>query len=120
TLIFLAIIISTQFSFGRFFGALLKAAQGGSLHAFEAFGRWREERRRDKQRREVIAKHTKKGGVPPEIKAPAAAGAAKTEQPLKAPPKQDEHAPAAAPMFGSLRSATGPARPPKVSMPAPV
>ena len=33
TLIFLAIIISTQFSFGRFFGALFKAGKGGGLHA---------------------------------------------------------------------------------------
>jgi S-DNA-T family DNA segregation ATPase FtsK/SpoIIIE len=120
TLIFLAIILSTQFSFGRFFGALFHAGKGGSLHAFETFGRWREERRREKQRREVIAKHTKKGGVPPEIKAPATVAAARTEQPPKAPPKQDERAPASAPVFGSLRSGAAATRPPKVSMPAPV
>jgi DNA segregation ATPase FtsK/SpoIIIE, S-DNA-T family len=118
TLIFLAIILSTQFSFGRFFGAVFKAARGGSVRAFEAFSKWREERRRDKQRREVIAKHTKKGGVPPEIKAPPVPVPAKAEQPPKAPPKIAENAPAAAPVFGSVR-AQPPARPPKVNMPAP-
>ena len=33
TLIFLAIIMSTQFSFGRFFGALFKAGQRRRPHA---------------------------------------------------------------------------------------
>jgi S-DNA-T family DNA segregation ATPase FtsK/SpoIIIE len=117
TLIFLAIILSTQFSFGRFFGALFKAVRSGSVRAIDAFGKWREERRREKQRREVIAKHTKKGGVPPEIKAPPVPAPMKAEQPAKAAPKPDD-VPATAPVFGSLR-AQPPARPPKVTMPAP-
>ena len=60
TLLFLAIILSTQFSFGRLFAAI-----GGLLH-----DRWtalvashresRENRRRDKQRQEVIKKHLDK------------------------------------------------------------
>ncbi len=41
--------------------------------ASKAFGAWREERRREQQRREVIAKHTKKGAPAPEIKTAAAA-----------------------------------------------
>ena len=118
TLIVLAVILSTQFSFGRFFGALFKAAKSGSIRGLDAFGKWREERRRDKQRREVIAKHTKKGGVPPEIKAPPVPAPVKAEQPPKAPPKIAENAPAAAPVFGSVRPQP-PARPPKVTMPAP-
>src|SRR5262249_30989840 len=101
TLIFLAIIISTQFSFGRFFGALFAAARAGGLRAMEAFSKWREGRRRDKQRREIPAKHTKRGGVPPENKIPPVPVTAKTEQPPKAPPKIEEKAPAAAPAFGS-------------------
>jgi S-DNA-T family DNA segregation ATPase FtsK/SpoIIIE len=117
-LIFLAIILSTQFSFGRFFGLVFKSGKGGSLRALEAFSKWREERRREKQRREVIAKHTKKGGVPPEIKAPPLPAPLKAEQPPKAPARPEENAPATAPVFGSLRSQP-PARPPKVSMPAP-
>src|SRR5207344_802262 len=74
TLLFLAIILSTQFSFGRFFGALGEALRGGATRLFTAFREWREERRREKQRREVIAKHTKKGVVP-EIQRPMADGA---------------------------------------------
>src|SRR5204862_8153353 len=62
TLIFLAIIISTQFSFGRFFAALIEALRGSFTRAIEAFRASREERRREQQRREVIAKHTKKSG----------------------------------------------------------
>jgi DNA segregation ATPase FtsK/SpoIIIE, S-DNA-T family len=117
TLIFLAIILSTQFSFGRFFGALFKAVRGASVRAVDAFGKWREERRREKQRREVIAKHTKKGGVPPEIKAPPVPAPVKAEQPAKAAPKPDD-VPATSPVFGSGRG-QAPARPPKVTMPAP-
>jgi S-DNA-T family DNA segregation ATPase FtsK/SpoIIIE len=56
--------------------------------------------------------------VPPEIKAPPVPAAAKTEPPPKAPPKIEEKAPTAAPVFGSVR-AQQPSRPPKVNMPAP-
>ena len=70
TMIFLA-IMSTQFSFGRFFRALFRLLWDGGGHALEAFGKWRDDRRKEKQRREVIAKHVKKGAPAPEIKAPA-------------------------------------------------
>src|SRR5690349_22247775 len=60
-LIFLAIIMSTQFSFGRFFGAILESLIAHASRAVDSFHAWREERRREQQRREVIAKHTKKG-----------------------------------------------------------
>jgi S-DNA-T family DNA segregation ATPase FtsK/SpoIIIE len=68
TLIFLAIIMSTHFSFGRLFGAVIAGVSGGGSKAIGAFSAWREDRRREKQRREVVAKHTKKG-------APTIAGA---------------------------------------------
>jgi DNA segregation ATPase FtsK/SpoIIIE, S-DNA-T family len=60
TLIFLAIIMSTQFSFGRFFGAIGRSSKIGLVRGLESLREWREERRREQQRREVIAKHTKK------------------------------------------------------------
>jgi DNA segregation ATPase FtsK/SpoIIIE, S-DNA-T family len=63
TLIFLAIIISTQFSFGRFFAAVVAAIRDSASRSIDAYHERREERRREKQRREVIAKHTKKGTV---------------------------------------------------------
>jgi S-DNA-T family DNA segregation ATPase FtsK/SpoIIIE len=69
TLIVLAVIMSTQFSFGRFFKALFAALGNGSVRAFAAFREWREDRRRDKQRREVVAKHTKRGiAIPDAVK----------------------------------------------------
>jgi DNA segregation ATPase FtsK/SpoIIIE, S-DNA-T family len=75
TLVFLAIILSTQFSFGRFFGAVIAASGSGMARGFAAVRDWREERRRDQQRREVIAKHSRKTTPVPEIKKPAAAAA---------------------------------------------
>jgi len=61
TLIFLAVILTTQFSFGRFFAALIASLKGSAASAFSKFRARREERRREKQRQEVIAKHMKKG-----------------------------------------------------------
>jgi S-DNA-T family DNA segregation ATPase FtsK/SpoIIIE len=81
TLIFLAIIMSTQFSFGRFFGAIWHALRGGVMRAVESFHEWREERRREKQRREVIAKHTKKGS-PALAEAMAARAAVPAAEPV--------------------------------------
>jgi len=63
TLIFLSIIMSTQFSFGRFFGAALQAMRRSAGRAIDSLHERREERRREKQRREVIAKHTKKAAL---------------------------------------------------------
>jgi len=63
TLVFLAIIMSTQFSFGRLFAALSAGVRDRAQRSIASFSDWREERRREKQRRDVIAKHTKKGAV---------------------------------------------------------
>ena len=104
TLIFLAIIISTQFSFGRLFSGIGRAVGTSSGRALGSFREWREERSREQQRREVIAKHTKKGMPPPEIRTPS--------------PAASPVVPAPAPVFGSPKS-FAPAKPPKVTMPAP-
>jgi DNA segregation ATPase FtsK/SpoIIIE, S-DNA-T family len=127
TLIFLSIIISTQFSFGRFFAGLSAAAKDAGARVITAFQDWREERRREKQRREVIAKHTKKGAPIPETKAaqPAiAAGAALVDfagddaAAAKSTKRREEPAaPVPAPAFMSAKS-FAPPKPPKVSMPA--
>jgi S-DNA-T family DNA segregation ATPase FtsK/SpoIIIE len=135
TLIFLAIIMSTQFSFGRFFGAIIQAAYGSVTRTIDAFQEWREERRREKQRREVIAKHTKKGAPPPEIRtaAPATAAAPPDGRSAKAPrtslsrevarafgrgePDDDDEAATAGTAFGSPKS-FAPAKPPRVMVPS--
>ena len=61
TLLFLAIILSTQFSFGRAVQRSgVRDRDGRRAGASEPFREWREERRRDKQRREVHREaHTK-------------------------------------------------------------
>lgn len=56
TLMFLAVILATQFSFGRFFAAVIGAVRASATRAVDSMHEWREERRREKQRREVIAK----------------------------------------------------------------
>ena len=63
TLAFLAIIVSTQFSFGRASAWLFNTGFSRSSALFTRFQQWREDRHRDKQRRDVIAKHTKKAGA---------------------------------------------------------
>ena len=41
TLILLAIIVSTQFSFGRLFAALSQTTAAGAARALESFREWR-------------------------------------------------------------------------------
>ena len=63
TLLVLAVILTTQFSFGRSFTAAFEAGAGAGSRGWAAVRTWREERRKEAQRREVIAKHTKKQGA---------------------------------------------------------
>ncbi len=63
TLVFVAVLMATQLSFGRLF-ALVFAQLGTALQrAWKSFVARRDERRREKQRRDVMAKHEKKGGT---------------------------------------------------------
>ena len=62
TVLFLAVILSTQFSFGRLFGAILQVAQDRWTAMLAARRELREEKRRDKQRQEVLKKHLAKEG----------------------------------------------------------
>ncbi len=115
TLIVLAVIMSTQFSFGRFFSAVFAGAQTGGNRTVGAIKEWLDERRREKQRREVIAKHTKKTGAVPEIKT-AVPSAAERKRAAKEAAKESADVPVPAPL---ARAPQPPPRPPKVSMPAP-
>ena len=69
TLLFVAVILSTQFSFGRLFSALSRIAASGAQAAIAGTKQWSEERRRARERRDVIAKHVKKGTAPELMKA---------------------------------------------------
>jgi S-DNA-T family DNA segregation ATPase FtsK/SpoIIIE len=54
-----AVILATQFSFGRLFSAIFALLRSGAAQIAEGFGQWREERRKAKQRREVMVKYGK-------------------------------------------------------------
>jgi S-DNA-T family DNA segregation ATPase FtsK/SpoIIIE len=100
TCMMLAVIMATQFSFGRMFETATVGGRDLSTRGFGWARGWLDERRREKARREVIAKHTKKGGAVPDGK-PARAARPDAEEPSprgKVPPKiaeRDVSAPSA-------------------------
>jgi S-DNA-T family DNA segregation ATPase FtsK/SpoIIIE len=75
TVLVAAVILSTQFSFGRLFSALFALVSRGLRSSWTSLRRWLEERRKARQRREVIAKHVKKGTAPEVVKAAVEQGA---------------------------------------------
>ncbi|MFI5177410.1 MAG: DNA translocase FtsK 4TM domain-containing protein, partial [Vicinamibacterales bacterium] len=60
-LLALAVILSTQFSFGRAFSAIANHVRGQRGMVAQV-REWRAERRRDRERRQIIEKHVKKAG----------------------------------------------------------
>jgi S-DNA-T family DNA segregation ATPase FtsK/SpoIIIE len=116
TLIFLAIILSTQFSFGRLFAAIFAAIADASQRTLASFREWREERRREKQRREVVAKHTKKGtGVSDANEAAAAPSI--DAAPQKASKRRDAEEPRAPAVWNATSCPSD--KPPRVSLQPP-
>jgi S-DNA-T family DNA segregation ATPase FtsK/SpoIIIE len=59
TMMMLAVILSTQFSFGRMFATATANSQNLSARGIGWLRAWLERRRKDQARREVIAKHAK-------------------------------------------------------------
>ena len=84
TAMMLSVIMATQFSFGRMFATASVGSRDISARGLGVVRGWLDERRRERARREVIAKHTKKSGVAPVIKAPKLEAA-----PPKAAPKSE-------------------------------
>ena len=70
TFMMLSVIMATQFSFGRMFATATVGSRDLSARGVGLVRGWFDERRRERARREVIAKHTKKTGVPPVVKPP--------------------------------------------------
>ena len=85
-LIVAAVILATQFSFGRLFSAVFAGIGAAGAQGVAAFRQWREERRKAKQRREVMVKYGKKDTATPVVSKPD----------KKAPPKIDKPEPAPA------------------------
>ncbi|MEP7306414.1 MAG: DNA translocase FtsK [Acidobacteriota bacterium] len=125
TVIFLAIIVSTQFSFGTLFAALSQTVAAAGRGAWTMFKEWSEKRRLAVQRREVTAKQARKNAPISQTAAIASAAVAKApEIQLKRPKAMsrddDEHGMSAAPKPAPTASRSlSPPKPPKVSMPGP-
>jgi S-DNA-T family DNA segregation ATPase FtsK/SpoIIIE len=86
TLFLLSILLSTQVSFGKMFAT---ATAGGrdllGLATASIRGRL-DERRRDKARREVVAKHTRKLAQAAQAEKPVRPGPAQADRPAQEPP----------------------------------
>ncbi len=83
TLLFLAIVLSTQFSLGRMFSSATAVGRRGTTRFADTFRGWIDERRRRRQRRIVAAKLAKRAPVMSGSKKPAAPiGDAPTESPI--------------------------------------
>ena len=71
TLLFLAIVLSTQFSLGRMFSSATRVSRSGGSRMFGALRGWLDERRRTRQRKALLAKQAKKAEKPlPVVAAP--------------------------------------------------
>jgi S-DNA-T family DNA segregation ATPase FtsK/SpoIIIE len=107
TVLFLSLMLATQVSMGRV-SALAFGAVGSLWQLMlGAFYEWREDKRRDRLRREVIAKHTKK---PAEREDEEPAGAAKPAR-IAEPPRLAPAEPVGRPTRTET-AATAPSSPP--------
>ena len=119
-LIFISVIVSTQFSFGRAFAAIFSAAGDGGSKVFTSLREWNEERLREKQRRDVIAKHTKKAGADAAaVKEMAEAGAKANRRRTAAEAGEQAATSATAPAFAPKPLVPQPQPRPRPIMPAP-
>ena len=90
TAMMLSVIMATQFSFGRMFATASVGSRDLSARGVGFVRGWLDERRRERARREVIAKHTKKDGVAPVIKAPKLEATASPAKPAARPEPKSE------------------------------
>jgi S-DNA-T family DNA segregation ATPase FtsK/SpoIIIE len=110
TILLLSVILVTQFSFGRFFASVIDFVKAAASRTTATIRAWHEDRRREQQRREVIAKHTMRGKeIPPTASTPPPARRAEAAEPRR--PGQPEPAVAAPrqPAIGVKRPANTPA-----------
>ena len=126
TMLFLALMLSTQFSLGQLFSAIWRGLRGAGRAMREAVGGWWTRRRRERQRREVVNKHlamTGSSSARTEILARSQA----PERPRRSTPpktkrkrKTAEPAPVAEDPAGDISLDPAPASlPATVSLPAP-
>jgi S-DNA-T family DNA segregation ATPase FtsK/SpoIIIE len=128
TLLFLAIILSTQFSFGRLFSVLLQFARDRWAAMLLAREQHRDERAREKQRQEVLRKHLAKearDAKEPKERDDLPLVAARETRAVPAPPKPAAPAPKSrtAAIVGAaasaLKAAAAKPTPPPIRKPLP-
>ena len=92
TLLFLGIVLSTQFSLGRMFSSATRVSRSGSSRVFGALRNWLDQRRRARQRQALMAKQAKKL----EKTAPVVAPARKTAElpPIRPAAVEEDERPA--------------------------
>ena len=109
------VILSTHFSFGRMFLALWAAARGWAERLVDDYQTWRVERKRDRQRRDIVAKHAKqRADKAPLLEAAKPPAPTKAVAPAVAPPSNGNKS-------GPAATATQPrsGRGPESGLPAP-
>ena len=95
TLMVLAVILSTQFSFGRMFGSVMTMTQDLSARGLGRVREGLDARRKERSRRDLVARQASKSG--PVVSKPAAAGEEPAPRPLKAPRPEPVDPPPARP-----------------------
>ena len=83
-----AVILATQFSFGSLFALLFQGLSSTLRRAADDLKAWREERRKAKQRREVLVKHGRKD-LPEPVKPPRMARPEPPPPPRPAPRREE-------------------------------
>jgi S-DNA-T family DNA segregation ATPase FtsK/SpoIIIE len=119
TLLIASLILATQFSFGRFFSAAVHAIVGAWSRALGRIRDRFEAKRREKQRREIVRKHTAKN--PDDVKAAQAKAAQRPPAPAAAPSPAAASAPAPPPTrsWPPEAKTEGPRPAPSIAAPAP-
>jgi S-DNA-T family DNA segregation ATPase FtsK/SpoIIIE len=92
-LIVAAVILATQFSFGKLFSSIVAALGSLGGQGVDSFRSWREERRKAKQRREVLVKYGKKDTAAAEPKVADRKTAKLDKDAIEKPAKSDRIAP---------------------------
>jgi DNA segregation ATPase FtsK/SpoIIIE, S-DNA-T family len=112
TLIILAVILSTQFSFGKMFASASVNSQDLSARGVGWLRGWIDDRKRERARREVITKQTRKAASARDDGGDVDEGASRTIKPARSSPGGPWSAPSPAPRQTPVVAAKRPEAPP--------
>jgi S-DNA-T family DNA segregation ATPase FtsK/SpoIIIE len=112
TLIILAVILSTQFSFGKMFASASVNSKDISARSVGWFRGWLDDRKRERARREVITKQTRKAASAKDDGADVDEGAGRAVKPARPSASEPLSGPAASLRQTPVVSAKRPEAPP--------